>query len=149
MADEFKIVASLDIPESASRINKDIPKLEGQAKHLKIVADLNPTLSIKNIQATLNKMNNNANIKIGIDTNGINSTLSDVQNKVIATNKGLSIKPTVDGKVIEDTDVLIKTIVSKLQTLNTVDLKTFKDNLKNIIGVSVGYFSCILHRFFS
>ena len=136
MADEFKIVASLNIPESASRINKDIPKLEGQAKHLKIVADLNPTLSIKNIQATLNKMNNNANIKIGIDTNGINSTLSDVQNKVIATNKGLSIKPTVDGKVIEDTDVLIKTIVSKLQTLNTVDLKTFKDNLKNIIGVS-------------
>ena len=67
MADEFKIVASLNIPESASRINKDIPKLEGQAKHLKIVADLNPTLSIKNIQATLNKMNNNANIKIGID----------------------------------------------------------------------------------
>ena len=136
MADEFKIVASLNIPESASRINKDIPKLEGQAKHLKIVADLNPTLSIKNIQATLNKMNNNANIKIGIDTSGLNSTLSDVQNKVIATNKGLSIKPTVDGKVIEDTDVLIKTIVSKLQTLNTVDLKTFKDNLKNIIGVS-------------
>ena len=136
MADEFKIVASLNIPESASRINKDIPKLEGQAKHLKIVADLNPTLSIKNIQATLNKMNNNANIKIGIDTSGLNSTLSDVQNKVIATNKGLSIKPTVDGKVIEDTDVLIKTIVSKLQTLNTVDLKTFKDNLKNILGVS-------------
>ena len=136
MADEFKIVASLNIPESASRINKDIPKLEGQAKHLKIVADLNPTLSIKNIQATLNKMNNNANIKIGIDTSGLNSTLSDVQNKIIATNKGLSIKPTVDGKVIEDTDVLIKTIVSKLQTLNTVDLKTFKDNLKNIIGVS-------------
>ena len=28
MADEFKIVASLNIPESASRINKDIPKLE-------------------------------------------------------------------------------------------------------------------------
>ena len=136
MADEFKIVASLNIPESASRINKDIPKLEGQAKHLKIVADLNPTLSIKNIQATLNKMNNNANIKIGVDTSGLNSTLSDVQNKIIATNKGLSIKPTVDGKVIEDTDVLIKTIVSKLQTLNTVDLKTFKDNLKNIIGVS-------------
>ena len=136
MADEFKIVASLDIPKSADKINKDIPKLEGQAKHLKIVADLNPTLSIKNIQATLNKMNNNANIKIGVDTSGLNSTLSDVQNKIIATNKGLSIKPTVDGKVIEDTDVLIKTIVSKLQTLNTVDLKTFKDNLKNIIGVS-------------
>ena len=38
MADEFKIVASLNMPESASRINKDIPKLEGQAKHLKIVA---------------------------------------------------------------------------------------------------------------
>lgn len=136
MADEFKIVASLDIPKSADKINKDIPKLKGQAKHLKIVADLNPTLSLKNIQATLNKMNNNANIKIGIDASGFNSTLSDVQNKVIATNKGLSIKPTVDGKVIEDTDVLIKTIVSKLQTLNTVDLKTFKDNLKNIIGVS-------------
>lgn len=80
MADEFKIVASLNIPESASRINKDIPKLEGQAKHLKIVADLNPTLSIKNIQATLNKMNNNANIKIGIDTSGLNSVQGATQN---------------------------------------------------------------------
>ena len=80
MADEFKIVASLNIPESASRINKDIPKLEGQAKHLKIVADLNPTLSIKNIQATLNKMNNNANIKIGVDTNGLNSVQGATQN---------------------------------------------------------------------
>ena len=80
MADEFKIVASLNIPESASRINKDIPKLEGQAKHLKIVADLNPTLSIKNIQATLNKMNNNANIKIGIDTSGLNSVQGVTQN---------------------------------------------------------------------
>ena len=80
MADEFKIVASLNIPESASRINKDIPKLEGQAKHLKIVADLNPTLSIKNIQATLNKMNNNANIKIGVDTSGLNSVQGATQN---------------------------------------------------------------------
>ena len=80
MADEFKIVASLNIPESASRINKDIPKLEGQVKHLKIVADLNPTLSIKNIQATLNKMNNNANIKIGIDTSGLNSVQGVTQN---------------------------------------------------------------------
>ena len=80
MADEFKIVASLNIPESASRINKDIPKLEGQAKHLKIVADLNPTLSIKNIQATLNKMNNNTNIKIGIDTSGLNSVQGATQN---------------------------------------------------------------------
>ena len=80
MADEFKIVASLNIPESASRINKDIPKLEGQAKHLKIVADLNPTLSIKNIQATLNKMNNNANKKIENKTSGINSVQSNKQN---------------------------------------------------------------------
>ena len=80
MADEFKIVASLNIPESASRINKDIPKLEGQAKHLKIVADLNPTLSIKNIQATLNKMNNNANIKIGVDVGGLNSVQGATQN---------------------------------------------------------------------
>ena len=80
MADEFKIVASLNIPESASRINKDIPKLEGQAKHLKIVADLNPTLSIKNIQATLNKMNNNANIKIGVDASGLNSVQGATQN---------------------------------------------------------------------
>ena len=80
MADEFKIVASLNIPESASRINQDISKLEGQAKHLKIVADLNPTLSIKNIQATLNKMNNNANIKIGVDTSGLNSVQSATQN---------------------------------------------------------------------
>ena len=80
MADEFKIVASLDIPKSADKINKDIPKLEGQTKHLKIVATLNPALSLKNIQATLNKLNNNANIKIGIDTSGLNSIQGATQN---------------------------------------------------------------------
>ena len=80
MADEFKIVASLDIPKSADKINKDIPKLEGQTKHLKIVATLNPALSLKNIQATLNKLNNNANIKIGIDTSGLNSVQGATQN---------------------------------------------------------------------
>ena len=80
MADEFKIVASLDIPKSADKINKDIPKLEGQTKHLKIVATLNPALSLKNIQATLNKLNNNANIKIGIDTSGLKNVQSATQN---------------------------------------------------------------------
>lgn len=80
MADEFKIVASLDVPKSVQEINKDIPKLQGQSKHLKIIADLDPKLSIKNIQATLNKMNNNANIKIGIDTSGFNSVQGATQN---------------------------------------------------------------------
>ncbi len=80
MADEFKIVASLDVPKSVQEINKDIPKLQGQSKHLKIIADLDPKLSIKNIQATLNKMNNNANIKIGIDTSGLNSVQGATQN---------------------------------------------------------------------
>ena len=83
MADEFKIVASLNIPESASRINKDIPKLEGQAKHLKIVADLNPTLSIKNIQAKLNSIKSPT---INVNINPINS---DITNAISNGLKGV------------------------------------------------------------
>lgn len=116
MADEFKIVASLNIPESASRINKDIPKLEGQAKHLKIVADLNPTLSIKNIQATLNKMNNNANIKIGIDTSGLNSVQGATQN---ITNSLKNVQTQA-----QQTASAVNNVKSELIKLDTTSVKS-------------------------
>ena len=138
------ILSLKDTTSSKNQIAKELPKLESQLQsdkntRVKIVAGLDIAKSKNLIQSQLNTLTNQAKaptIKVGVDTSGFNSTLSDVQNKVIATNKGLSIKPTVDGKVIEDTDVLIKTVVSKLQTLNTVDLKSFKDNLKNILGIS-------------
>ena len=117
MADEFKIVASLNIPESASRINKDIPKLEGQAKHLKIVADLNPTLSIKNIQATLNKMNNNANIKIGIDTSGLNSVQGVTQN---ITNDLKNVQIQAQQTASAVTNSINQQAISIESTLNAV-----------------------------
>ena len=117
MADEFKIVASLNIPESASRINKDIPKLEGQAKHLKIVADLNPTLSIKNIQATLNKMNNNANIKIGIDTSGLNSVQGATQN---ITNGLKNVQTQAQQTASAVTNSINQQAISIESTLNAV-----------------------------
>ena len=117
MADEFKIVASLNIPESASRINKDIPKLEGQAKHLKIVADLNPTLSIKNIQATLNKMNNNTNIKIGIDTSGLNSVQGATQN---ITNSLKNVQTQAQQTASAVTNSINQQATSIESTLNAV-----------------------------
>ena len=142
MADEFKIVASLNIPESASRINKDIPKLEGQAKHLKIVADLNPTLSIKNIQATLNKMNNNANIKIGVDVGGLNSvqgatqnitnSLKNVQTQAQQTASSLTnlankfknpIKPVLNTKGLIDAKKTIEEVQKRFAELGNISVK--------------------------
>ena len=131
MADEFKIVASLNIPESASRINKDIPKLEGQAKHLKIVADLNPTLSIKNIQATLNKMNNNANIKIGIDTSGLNSVQGATQN--ITNNlKNVQIQAQQTAKSVHDISTAMSSLKFPVATKYDADKNLITDTVKSI-----------------
>lgn len=164
MADEFKIVASLNIPESASRINKDIPKLEGQAKHLKIVADLNPTLSIKNIQATLNKMNNNANIKIGVDTSGLNSVQGATQNitnglknvqtqaqqtasavnnvkseliKLDTTSvKSTSFKMGVDKDGIFNLEKTIENARNALSKFGKVDLSWLKDSAGEVTAIT-------------
>ena len=131
MADEFKIVASLNIPESASRINKDIPKLEGQAKHLKIVADLNPTLSIKNIQATLNKMNNNANIKIGVDTSGLNSVQGATQN---ITNglKNVQTQAQQTAKSVHDISTAMSSLKFPVATKYDADKNLITDTVKSI-----------------
>ena len=164
MADEFKIVASLNIPESASRINKDIPKLEGQAKHLKIVADLNPTLSIKNIQATLNKMNNNANIKIGIDASGLNSVQGATQNitnglknvqtqaqqtasavREVATSVSYNISDNAFNRLLKDMQIgknvtdeykaSIRTLANELnESWNTYNLDKYNQALNGLIN---------------
>ena len=83
MADEFKIVASLDIPNSADRINKvDIPDLEKRLKPIQILAELD-TKSVSNIQSQLNTLANQAKaptIKIGVDASGLNSVQGATQN---------------------------------------------------------------------
>ena len=132
MADEFKIVASLDIPKSADKINKDIPKLEGQTKHLKIVATLNPALSLKNIQATLNKLNNNANIKIGIDTSGLNSVQGATQN---ITNGLKNVQTQA-----QQTSKAVNEISSNLMNYNTTlvsntSFKAIKNEKEEIIDL--------------
>ena len=131
MADEFKIVASLNIPESASRINKDIPKLEGQAKHLKIVADLNPTLSIKKIQATLNKMNNNANIKIGVDASGLNSVQGATQN--ITNNlKNVQTQAQQTANSIHEISTQMDNFKFPVVTMRDKDGNTITDTVKTL-----------------
>lgn len=125
MADEFKIVASLNIPESASRINKDIPKLEGQAKHLKIVADLNPTLSIKNIQNTLNKLQNNAKITVGVDIAGTNGK-----------NGQPVIKPILDRSAYKDIDSYINAISAKLSQSKIGDISSITKGIKESLGAN-------------
>ena len=125
MADEFKIVASLNIRESASRINKDIPKLEGQAKHLKIVADLNPTLSIKNIQNTLNKLQNNAKITVGVDIAGTNGK-----------NGQPVIKPILDRSAYKDIDSYINAISAKLSQSKIGDISSITKGIKESLGAN-------------
>ena len=141
--DGLFLTASLDIDGTYKKIKEeDITKLNAKlandnSARVKIVGglDLNKTQSL--IQSQIATISKNLKLDISsIDTSSLNTTLSNVQNKIIGTNNGLTIKPTVDGKIIEDTDTLIKAVVGKLQQLNNIDLKTFKDNLKNIFGVS-------------
>lgn len=141
--DGLLLTASLDIDGTYKKIKEeDIAKLNAKlandnSARVKIVGglDLNKTQSL--IQSQIATIGKNLKLNIGqIDTTSLNTALSNVQNKVIGTNNGLTIKPVIDGKIIEDTDTLIKAVVGKLQQLNNVDLKTFKDNLKNIFGVS-------------
>lgn len=137
--DGLLLTASLDIDGTYKKIKEeDIAKLNAKlandnSARVKIVGglDLNKTQSL--IQSQIATIGKNLKLNIGqIDTNSLNTALSNVQNKVIGTNKGLSIKPVIDGKIIEDTDTLIKAVVGKLQQLNNVDLNGFKNNLKNL-----------------
>lgn len=117
MADDLKIrvPVELDLSNSLSNLKLNTPTV--QAK----------------IQTQLDEISKNLKLNIGqIDTSSLNAALSNVQNKVIGTNNGLTIKPVIDGKIIEDTDTLIKAVVGKLQQLNNVDLNGFKNNLKNL-----------------
>ena len=136
--DGLLLTASLDISKTVEIIKENIKKLNtvlasDNSARVKIVGglDLNKTQSL--IQSQISTISKNLKLNIGqIDTSGFNTALSNVQNKVIGTNNGLTIKPTVDGKIIEDTDTLIKAVVGKLQQLNNVDLNGFKNNLKNL-----------------
>lgn len=137
--DGLLLTASLDIDGTYKKIkDEDIAKLNAKLANdnsakVKIVGglDLNKTQSL--IQSQISTISKNLKLNIGqIDTSSLNTALSNVQNKVIGTNNGLTIKPTVDGKIIEDTDALIKAVVGKLQQLNNVDLNGFKNNLKNL-----------------
>ena len=85
MADEFKIVASLNIEKSTGVIKDDIKKLQDQIKNekVKIVAGLDIAKSKNLIQSQLNTLANQAKaptIKIGVDTNGLNSVQGATQN---------------------------------------------------------------------
>lgn len=93
MQSDLRIIASLDIPNSITEINKDIPKLEGQLKHLKVKIDPDTNSLIKQIQANFNEANNKANLKITARLNVeksiqlIQSDLNDIINKANVTNK--------------------------------------------------------------
>ncbi len=136
--DGLLLTASLDIEDSYGKIKEDIKKLNAKlandnSARMKIVGGLDLSKTQSLIQSQMATISKNLKLNIGqIDTNSLNTALSNVQNKVIGTNNGLTIKPTVDGKIIEDTDALIKAVVGKLQQLNNVDLNGFKNNLKNL-----------------
>lgn len=85
MADEFKIVASLNIEKSTGVIKDDIKKFQDQIKNekVKIVAGLDIAKSKNLIQSQLNTLANQAKapaIKVGVDTSGLNSLQGATQN---------------------------------------------------------------------
>lgn len=86
MADEFKIVASLDIPISADGINtKDIPKLEKKLSRIKIKAELDPERSLNKIQSQLNtivKKSKVPKIKVEIDTSDVKKAIKNVETQL-------------------------------------------------------------------
>ena len=86
MADELKIVASLDIPISADGINtKDIPKLEKKLSRIKIKAELDPERSLNKIQSQLNtivKKSKVPKIKVEIDTSDVKKAIKNVETQL-------------------------------------------------------------------
>ena len=103
MADEFKIVASLDIPKSAQAINADIPKLEKQINPIKILAELDITRSLNSIQAQLKTISNQTNtstIKVNVDASNVKNTIKDINSQVSNSNKSNKLK-IFDSKQLE------------------------------------------------
>ena len=103
MADEFKIVASLDIPKSAQAINADIPKLEKQINPIKILAELDITRSLNSIQAQLKTISNQTNtstIKVNVDASNVKNTIKDINSQVSNSNKSNKLQ-IFDSKQLE------------------------------------------------
>ena len=103
MADEFKIVASLDIPKSAQAINSDIPKLEKQINPIKILAELDITRSLNSIQAQLKTISNQTNtstIKVNVDASNVKNTIKDINSQVSNSNKSNKLQ-IFDSKQLE------------------------------------------------
>ena len=103
MADEFKIVASLDIPKSAQTINADIPKLEKQINPIKILAELDITRSLNSIQAQLKTISNQTNtstIKVNVDASNVKNTIKDINSQVSNSNKSNKLQ-IFDSKQLE------------------------------------------------
>ena len=103
MADEFKIVASLNIPKSAQAINADIPKLEKQINPIKILAELDITRSLNSIQAQLKTISNQTNtstIKVNVDASNVKNTIKDINSQVSNSNKSNKLQ-IFDSKQLE------------------------------------------------
>ena len=103
MADEFKIVASLDVPKSAQAINADIPKLEKQINPIKILAELDITRSLNSIQAQLKTISNQTNtstIKVNVDASNVKNTIKDINSQVSNSNKSNKLQ-IFDSKQLE------------------------------------------------
>ena len=149
MADNsFKIVAKLDIPTSVGKIINDIPKLEKTLQanaggNVKIVAGLDTTRSIKQIQSQLNAITA-PTIKIGIDTSSIQNTqnitngLRDVQTQAQQTANSLTnlngianqpIKPILDRSSFTEIQDYIDAIAIKL---SKTKIGNFSDVFKGI-----------------
>lgn len=127
--DEFKIVASLDIPKSVSMIADDIrDKLTPQVnekKALNLIGNLDITETVTNIQNQLKAISQQGyNFNIGITAN-VQSQINQIQKQVVSE---IDITK-------KETDVLINEMIAKMQSLGTVDLSTFISNLKNNLGV--------------
>lgn len=149
MADNsFKIVAKLDIPASVGKIINDIPKLEKTLQanvggNVKIVAGLDTTRSIKQIQSQLNGITA-PTIKVGIDTSSIQNTqnitngLRDVQTQAQQTANSLTnlngianqpIKPILDRSSFTEIQDYIDAIAIKL---SKTKIGNFSDVFKGI-----------------
>lgn len=103
MAADFKIVASLDISKSASKINADIPVLEKKLNSILVLAELDTTRSINSIQSQLNtiaKQVKAPTIKVGIDTSGLKNAISNAKSQVSNKNQNTKVQ-IFDSKQLE------------------------------------------------
>lgn len=95
MAGDFKIVASLDIPKSASKINADIPVLEKKLNSIRVLAELDTTRSINSIQSQLNTIAKQAKaptIKVGIDTSDLKNAINNAKSQISNNNTNTKVQ---------------------------------------------------------